>query len=371
MSSRTNSALEEAAYEGFHEAIAANFPAGLLDPSNEYLETSRPAGVWVAMPRGRRPRYRKYSRVYRVTITPQVAKAVKTFSGRTLYDYVRDQLGRTGVVQGRLHLYQAVPGSRAGRILRAERARGVGARPPSRWSKRLHPLTRETAGLLLAEPGLGSELEEAYLDRPEPFAVGERLFFLEVPGAVAAPRRSSDASLAIDLKSNELRMTIFLSELDAQAIAARLRRKEPLGASLVAIRRVYRSAIRTALARGHRRIRVVRESPEQEEFAGRMLRIGPSPNRLLGQAVGRWIGRAIRGELDRQRDAFIAATTSDADGLTLTVTINDPPGLRAIAPMLRGGIPKASDLGALRNVGALLRGTPQATVTIAPGHPSA
>ena len=365
------SALEEAAYEGFQEAVAANFPAGLLDPASEYLETSRPAGVWVAMPRGRRPRYRKYSRVYRVTITPQVAKAVKTFSGRTLYDYVRDQLGRTGVVQGRLHLYQAVPGSRAGRILRAERVLGVGTRRPSRRSKRLHPLTRETAGLLLAEPGLGSEVAEAYLDRPEPFAVGERLFFLEVPGAAAAPRRSSDASLAIDLKANELRMAIYLSESDAQAIAVRLRRKEPLGASLVAIRRVYRAAIRAAVGPGHRRIRVVRENPEQEEFVGRMLNIGPHPTRLLARAMGRWIGGAVRRELDRQRDAFIAATSGDADGVTLTVTVKDPPGLRSIAPLLRGGLPKASDLASLGSLGGLLRGAPQSTVTITPGHAGA
>ena len=84
MSSRTNQSLEEAAYEGFHRGVAANFPAGLLDPSSEYLETSRPAGDWVSMPRGRRPRYRKYSRVYHVTITPQIARAVRTFGGRTL-----------------------------------------------------------------------------------------------------------------------------------------------------------------------------------------------------------------------------------------------------------------------------------------------
>jgi hypothetical protein len=320
------------------------------------------------MPRGRRPRYRKYSRVYRVRITPQAAKAIRTFGGRTLHDFIRNRLGVNGVVTGRLHLYQAVPGSRPGRILRAERRAGVATAVAMRAARPLHPLTREAASLLLAEPGLGRDLNEDVLEREEPLAVGQRLYYLEVPGARPAGGRSSDASVAIDLKANELRLAVYLSEADAQAISARLRRKEPVGASLAAIRRVYRAAVRAAVAGPRGRLRVVREAPDQEEFVGRLVKLAGNPSRLVARAIERWVAQAIARELRARRDAFIAATASDEDGVTLLVAIKDPPGLRQLTPLLRGGMPKPADLAAISRLGALLRGTPAATVEIQAGH---
>ncbi|GLZ16293.1 hypothetical protein Acsp04_65280 [Actinomadura sp. NBRC 104425] len=352
-------ALEMAAYEGQQAAVAANFPMELLDPASENLETRRPMGTWVSMPRGRRVRYRKYSRVFPVLITPQTAKAVRTFGGRTLRSFLRDQAGRTGAVQARVHLYHAVPGSRIARILRTEHRNGSIATGPAA----LHPLTPEAAGMLLGEPGLGHEMEEAYLDRPEPLAVGERLYYLEVPGARTAARRSSDADLALDLRAGEIRLAVFLSEPDAQAIAARLRRKEPLGASLAALRRVYRRAIRNAFARPRGRVRVIGEEPGRQELAGGPPR--PTRSRSFSPAavIERWTTRALGAALARERDAFLAATVADADGVTLVVRLSDPPGLRAIASLVRDGAgPRAMESS------ADLRGRPRARVEIHPGY---
>lgn len=360
--------LEEATFEGFHQAVAGSFPAGMLNPESEYLETSKPSGTWVAMPRGRRPRYRKYSRVFHVTITPQVAASIRTFGGRTLATAIGDQLKRGGPVKARLHLYQAVPGARVGRILRAEgRAAGIGrARLAARAG--LHPLTRETAGLLLGEPGLGSEVEEAYLERPEPLAIGERLFFLELPAASPAAGRASDGRLTIDLPANELRMTLFLAESDAQAIAARLRRKEPLGASLVALRRIYRSAIRAAVGAPRRRVRIVREEPEQEQQAPGLARLARTPTGVVARAIERWVRRAIAEALTRQAEAFVAATTAEADGVTLIIRVQNPPGLRAVGPLLHGRSGAAA--GGVHSIARLrqvLRGTAASSVEIKPG----
>jgi hypothetical protein len=358
--------LEMAAYEGFQEAVAANFPAELLDPASEYLETRSPAGVWVSMPRGGRARYRKFIPDLPVTITPQVAKAIRTFGGRSLYSVLRDRVGRAGVVHGRLHLYQAVPGSRIGRILRAEHRHGRA----TAGRAGMHPLTREAAGLLLNEPGLGREVAEANLDRPEPLAVGERLYYLEVPGASTVTRRSSDATLALDLRAAELRLALYLGESDAQAIAVRLRRKEPLGASLAALRRIYWHRVRDALASPRSRIRVVREEPEQEEFASGLFQLARSPSRVLASAIQRWVTRALGAALTRQRDAFLAATAADADGVTLLVRLANPPGLRVIAALLRGGGARGPSAGiaSVADLRDLLRGHPRASVEIRPGH---
>jgi hypothetical protein len=362
-------ALEMAAYEGFQEAVAANFPTGMLDPTSEYLETSRPAGTWVSMPRGGRTRYRKHTGEFPVTITVQAANAIRTFGGRTLAGFLRDQLGRTGVVHGRLHLYQAVPGSRVGRILRAEHRLGTVGRAAKPTA--VHPLTREAAGMLLGEPGLGREVDEADLDRPEPLAIGTRLYYLEVPGARPVARRSSGATMALDLRSREIRLALYLSESDSQAIAVRLRRKEPLGASLAGLRRIYRPAIKAALANPRGRIRILREQQPQEELNTGMLRLARSPLSLLASAIERWAGRALGLELARQRDAFIGATVADSDGVTLLVRLSDPPGLQSIVPLLSGGtggrgVP--AGLGSLADLRRLLSGHPQAGLQIRPGH---
>jgi hypothetical protein len=118
---------------------------------------------------------------------------------------------------------------------------------------------------------------------------------------------------------------------------------------------------------GRRRLRVVREAPEAEEFVGRLVKLGTSPSRHIAAAIDRWVSRALRRELDRQRDAFIAATAAEADGVSLVVTVKSPPALAAIAPLLRGGPPKPADLAALRGIAGLLRGSPDGTLTITAG----
>jgi len=252
--------LEAAAYEAFHESAAATFPAPVLSEESEYLETGRAAGTWVAMPRRGPRRYRKYSRVFNVVIHPAAARAIRTFGGRPLSAFIRDGLGRGGPIRARVHLYQATPGTSLAGIARAERGvAGLGS--GDRWARsRLHPLTPMAAATLIAEPGLGRVVSEAYEDGVGPLAIGQRLFYLEVPdapttpaatGATAgSPRKSSDASAVIDRAAGEVKVRIYLSEADAQSIAARLRKREPLGASLAALRRVYGPAIGKALGGG-------------------------------------------------------------------------------------------------------------------------
>ena len=376
--------LEEAAYAAFHESAAANFPAAVLSPENEYLQAERAPGTWVAMPRRGPKRYRKYSRVFNVLIHPSAARAIQTFGGRPLSAFIKDGLGRNGPIRARIHLYQATPGSSIARIARSERnVAGLGS-GDRRARSRLHPLTPMAAAALVGEPGLGREVSESYADGSGPLAIGQRLYYLEVPGATVAPvaagaaagspRRPSDASAVIDPAGGEVKATIYVSEADSQAIAARLRRREPLGASLAALRRVYGPAIGTSLGAGRGpRVRFASEnedSPETEDLVRRPMRpmmrpalatraraLGarPRPRRFRRRLLVRWIGRALARELDRIRDEFLKATDAPADGVTIKLSLR-PADLRSLLS---------------RSISARAAGSGpgQVRVEIAPGHP--
>lgn len=349
-------AVEEVALEAFHRSARSQFPSSVLRPN----AGGAGQGTWVAMPRRGPKRYRKFSRVFNVTIRPDAAAAITTRSGRSLASFIKDRLGREGAVMARLHLYQAVPGTRVGRIARAERGvRGLGpsARVPQ---SEFHPLTREAAGALLGEPELGQDVAEAYLEEAAPAAIGQRFYYLEVeggrptatgatPGAANARPRMSETTAAIDLRRREVKLAIYLSEAQAQTLAARLRRREPIGSVLRTLRPTFAEGIRSlASASGRRRLRVVGEA--EEPMSEELVRIPgmQAPSGMVGKLLRRWTRGVIGRELDRQRDEFATAASAPRDGVTLVVKVAQPPGLSAVAQLLRGrggaGIRALADL---------------------------
>jgi hypothetical protein len=432
------SLVEEAAYTGFHEAAAAAFPAEVLSPRAEHEEAGRAGGSWVAMPRGGPWRYRKYSRVFNVNIHPAAARAITTFGGRPLGAFLRDGMGRTGPVRARVHLYQAAPGTTMSRIARAERrVPGLGY-ADARARARLHPLTPLAAAALIGEPGLGREVSEAYADGTGPLAVGQRLYFLEVPNTPAAPEatssappaeampatpavpvadsgaapaepagppatpaagpigspRSSDARAVIDPVAGTVTVTLYASEAEAQEIAARLRRREPIGATLAALRRIYGPALGKAIAAarpGRVRVRSEDEDENQVEtedlirgrgfarpgYGYRRPVRGPvmarrilmarrrgypvsrrrRPRHLRRRLLVSWVARALATELDRTRDALLQAVDAPADGVTLVIRLQ-PQALRVL-------------LGAGGARAAAAAGPGQVSVEITPGPPRA
>ena len=113
--------LEATTYEAVQEAVAANFPPAALASDSEFLETNGEGGAWVAMPRRRRPRYRKFSHTYPISISPQIARTIRTWGGAPLSTFLSDRYGVSGPVRARVHLYRAIPGTTVARIARAER----------------------------------------------------------------------------------------------------------------------------------------------------------------------------------------------------------------------------------------------------------
>lgn len=371
--------VEEVAFEGFHRAARTHFPPRVLR-----RPTGRPAGVWVNMPRRGPWRFRKYSRVFDITISPEAAALIRTRGGRTLATFLRDRFSDTGPVRARIHLYQAIPGTRLARIVHAERAvPGLGSSARAATAE-LHPLTREAAGALVGQPELGEDVGEAYLDELAPAAVGQRFYFLEIPGGRPAATvnsagarvatgmtrpRLSGTHVAVDLARGELRVTVHLAEAQAQDISARLRRNEPLGASLAALRAIYARGLQSLGAAGaHRRVRIIGET-SGEALEDQLVRPSslPGVSVSVGDVLAQWTRRALAARLRAHRDAFVAAAAAPQDGVTLRLTYTLVPGLRTIARLLRGraGI-DPRDLRALASLRQTVPGAAQLDVN--PGY---
>jgi hypothetical protein len=375
--------VEEAAVEGFRRAAHRHFPPSVLRGG----QGVRSQGVWIGMPRRRRLRYRKFSRVFDRTISPNAAAAVRTRGGRTLAAFLKDRLGQTGPVRARVHLYQAVPGTRLGAIARAERAvAGLGPTAVGAQAE-FHPLTPEAAAALVGEPELGASIGEAFEDEVGPAAVGQRFYYLEIagarptatgpnasPGRTRRPRLSTTTAL-LDLRRSQLVVAVYLAEAQAQDVSALLRRKAPMGEVLASLRPAYVGTVKSLTsAAGRRRMRVVGETDETQEADAQPAReelIGlggmPSPQELVAKLLAKWTRRAIARELDRQRDAFVAAAAAPDDGVTLVVTFAAPRGLSTIAQLLRGRIGAAlRGIGALRTM--LKAAPPSATLEVVAGY---
>ena len=353
--------LEAAVNEAFQEAAAENFPSSELVP--DLHEAAHVRGAWVAMPlKGRRKYYKKYTQVFDVEITPQLAESVRTFGGKTLASYLKDKLGITGAVRARVHLYQTLPGGWPSRIARFERIGGGGR---GSWMQ-LHPLTPEAAATLLQHPRLGRAVPGAYLTSRMRPAVGQRFYYLEIAGARAAQtRRSSEVNLTLDFPGDEVRTFIYLSEADAQEIAAKVRRRE-LTSVITLAKRVYAAGVDTALGGDlQRHVKIRHEALDQEEFLGGALkRLAQVVLDQLKARVTEWLGKAVGDYFQSRGAEFVAAAEDPADGVTILVTIKSPPGFPFVRKLLKGEFVNPMDLA---NPAALFKGSPAFAVTTVPG----
>ena len=136
----------------FHEAAAENFPPQLIVPE---LHESSAGGTWVAMPLKGRKYYKKYTRVFDVQITPQMAEALKTFGGTTIAAFLKDKLGVAPRCRRGSTSTRRCSGTSLARIARLERGvQGLGTAAQSARVQ-LHPLSPRAAGVLLQQPKLG------------------------------------------------------------------------------------------------------------------------------------------------------------------------------------------------------------------------
>lgn len=163
-------------------------------------------------------------------------------------------------------------------------------------------------------------------------------------------------------------VAVYLSETQAQAIAVKLRRHQSLGPVVAALRGIYAPGLRSLLQDPRKsRVRVVGEV-EAEQFVGLPgLQLSSD---WIETLLTRWLGLALASELERHRSRFVATADAPADGLTLTVRIDQVPGLAAVAQLMRKRLPSASSaLTALRDLERFRPGS--VTLRVTPGYQSA
>ena len=327
--------LEGYVAEAFEAAAAANLPTLVR---SSLRESAGEAGAWIPLPRGSAPTYKKFSRVFPVEVTPQLAGSVRTFGGGSIAGFLRDSFGIAGVtVPARVHIYEVISGSVTA-IAKHETLRGLGS-AGRQATRQLHPLTREAATALLREPKLGRRAP-ATSNRSRPFT-GQRFYFLEMPSVSAAPRgRVSGLRATLDFPKDEIRVRLFLSEVVAQSIATGLRKKTPASQTLRQLREVFAgpaALLGTAADDG-----LFRSILEPAGTAGsRVLPANAraSMRRTIAEKVMEWTWLRLAEYFEKAAHDFIPATEDARDGVGLLLTFHNPPGMSVLRAVMKGANP--------------------------------
>ena len=345
----------------FTKAAGVNFPSSLLKPAARRTVMN---GLWAFGKRRSGGAYKKYSRRLGTRITPWLASRLPAADGATLSEFLQEHYEADGDVEATAHLYEAVPGTRLAHVAAAE-ADDIGQEASD---LEFHPLTREAASTLFAEPGLAADGAGEAADDPLTPEVGDRFYFLEVKaprraalavtGRGRVRRRPTQVRIALHPATSRLTVRMYLSERRAQEFAARVNRGGggPIAGELAAL---ATGLIDRVLAGGTpRRLRL-----------GPGGSFGPSRHRALrqrlvqmssvikpmqlGGKISGWLSGAMSGSPSFAAD-FAKAAGDQRTGLTIVAEMNGVQGLAALADLLGG---KAMPAG--QQVPAL--GAPQAS----------
>jgi hypothetical protein len=191
-------------HQAFYESAAEHLALASM-PS----ETEGERGMWLLMPRAARPcyRYKKYSRVFRVPITSQTARAIIFANGETLEGRLLNA-GSTWPVSAEVHLFETLPGTRLGHLAAAE---GI---PPALAAQELEALTPSTAGVLLGHPGLGRAVTGPVGQG------GNRFMRIIVSGSPLRRHHRLSLRLTTTTAQPKIRVAIRLSEREAHILAS-------------------------------------------------------------------------------------------------------------------------------------------------------
>lgn len=352
--------LESAVREAFEDAAATYFPGTLIRP--ELRETTETHGAWMRLPRhSHRKRYAKYSQRLPVEITPRTAEIVHSFGGSTLKDHLRDRMDipHDRTLKTHVRLYHALPGTQAAAIARAEHI----------LPHDLHPLTPHAAAVLLGpNAGLGARhTPAAYLAGPHKLHVRQRLYYVEPPNAGhhlhhRHHARRAHTELMINLQKGEMRVWLYLSERLCQHIAAEFAKSRNAAAAFRLVKPlINRTAhmLKAAIAENHLSpmLRVVGGTPNLD---GRVPAWLAQSGRLLGAKIDEWLSQQVAQYLRNNTEELRRVAASEHDGLTLTVTMTNIPGIEALRLAEQGKpLPPGN---------AWLTGTPSFAVVAHPGH---
>jgi hypothetical protein len=272
-------------------------------------------------------------------------------------------------VDAMMHLYESIPGTRVSDIARLdEDTPGLDSQL---GYEQLHPLTPDAAGLLLGEPGLGREVDTRYLANPYTTTVGQRFYYLEIPGkrplvtpepaGRAKARRPTRVKLVLDFPKNEIRLYLFLSEIRAQDVAVKLRQHAHIGTVTAQLQRLAEKGLRRAITGGRGGMKIVHESVTPEQWLSALGRLPSLVPQILSGRLKEWVLKGLSDQLKQHVQEFIKAAEDTTDGVTLLITISNPPGFSQLRQALKG---KGLSLASLK----MSDGSPTVSIKITPGH---
>lgn len=353
--------LSDAVREAFENAAASYFPNSVIKP--DLRESGEHHGMWTRMPvRSHRKRYAKYSDALPVEIPARLATTVNTFGSATLHDHLRDHNGfQNGEpFKGKMTLYQALPGTRASAIARAE---GFPA-------SQLHPLTPQAAGALLgANAAMGSRhTPPHFLDSRDRLHVNQRLYRIE-PATAHHHRhhhhmRHVHSELLVNLQRGEIRLWLYLSEPLCQRIATDLGKPNNFSAAFARIKPLLArttEALKTVAIHRHLpgRIHIVGNTPNLDNRTPPWLKqVAPH----LAAKIAHWAGAQLAQYFRNNAEEFRRICASHHDGVTVRLTMTRVPGIELLRQLSLGNVP--------RDIvhGVWPRGVPTFQVTAHAGH---
>jgi hypothetical protein len=351
--------LEAYTLEAFENAVAANMPSVLSEESYRRRPDLRESrvlkGTWVLMPlRRRKKRYKKYSKVVRTKLTPHKVSHVKTFGGESLSEFLEEQIGvEPGQeIEVEVHLYEGIQDTKLPLIAHLEQETpGLGS---AEAYEQFHPLTPEAAEALIGEPNLGRYVDSRNLTAPYTTKAGQRYYYLRIPGKRPLMmstlgkrprmRRRSRIKLVLDFPNNRIKVFQYLSEIRVQAIATKLRQKTHTGVIASAMGKLIDGGVRSALAGGFGRLKIIHEAVVPEQDTRAVQRLPSIVPQVLRRRIQEWVLKGLSPYFKQKGNEFIKAADDQREGLTLVITITNPPGFDHIRQTLRGRPPSLSNL---------------------------
>lgn len=363
----------------FEQAAANNFPNSLIKSE---LHTSSQNGVWVLMPRNSNGNYsyKKFSKVFDVTLDAGKVRNIKTFRNLPLSNFLRDKFGITlsQPVHVRVHVYEAIKGTWLSKISKYEQVPGLNTASQSGWNQ-IHPLSTVAAAALLSEPGLGRNFSSKFTNSRHMIGVGQRFYYLEInkpvirrpqkpnpgnnnppstPQQPGAPARSSDIQCVLNFVRSEIRLNYFFSEAEAISVASKLRNNDYIGAA-ASIQYSIRTVLHNILLKNATsKVKIIHESmPEMymENFL-------PAALGAAARAVGGAVAakgaemaadilkkvvekivmaitdaaiKAVANYYKTRASEFIAAQADPKDGVTVKIIFFSVPGMSTISAVIQ------------------------------------
>lgn len=355
--------------EAFEKAAAKNFPPQYI---KENLRPSKTSGMWVDMPRDTSvPLYKKFTRVFDITLDPQMSSSVTVFRDLPLANFLRDKYGldTTKAIRAKVHLYEIKLDGSLKAIQRSENLPALHNRQSKGWIQLL-PLTSSAASVLLNEPGLGVSFDKHSLANRIRVKPGQRFYYLEINdaqlrapvteefiGGIASgmisriksvtPNRSADIQVVLNFTKSLIQINYYFSEEDARQIVEKISKRDILGA-VMTIRQSVKTVMNDMLLKNiQSKVKIIHEAmpalyleaydnPEEHflplkslgKLAGKEIM-----SRLVSVLVEKVSNSAYQAlaEYFKARGVeFRDAQLQPEDGVTVCVSWNKVPGMSAI-----------------------------------------